>query len=296
MDLFQAAKRFDLLTVEQFDFASNSWTGPRIKAQLKRGDQFLSIYHRPTRKRMLFTSPDQAPSSPVIRIKRTGEIFMVGALQEDAHADVHYRNIYALTKPHARATIIRKIPQGPADNPGWAVPVVVQKTWADVELRSLTEDEDKSVYHHGHVVITTPSNSPLQPHDTIVIGGLLGQEYYVLERYVDSSLVNARAVARGDERIDIVYRQHTGETYDPASGMVLQSYTNRNVTARISPVAEEELKGDIVRDSIKMMVAASFIGIRPRMNDKITYQGHDYKVVKIDHNPLEDEYYVWANY
>lgn len=290
-----ASRRFDLLHIEQYDFDARAWSGRCIMGQLKRGDQFLSIYHRPTRKRMLFTDPCNAPEHPVIRVQATGEVFMVGALQMDAHADTHYRNVYSLTLPNGPAQIIRRTPKGPANDPGWAISEVIQDTWADVELNSLSRDEEQSLYHHGHMMITTPRNSPLQPLDTIQIGGPLGQEYYVLERYIDSSLVNARAVARRDERIDIVFREFLGETYDVTTGRNLLSFRDRNITARVSPVSEEELREPIIKDAIKIMVSTSFIGIRPKIGDRVLFQGYEYRVDRMDHDPLEDEYHMWAN-
>ena len=89
----------------------------------------------------------------------TGEIFMIGAMQPDAHDNTHYRNIYSMTIPNGVATVYRKAPAGPANNPGWAVQDTVETTWADVELRSLNENEDTALIHHGHFVVTLPINS-----------------------------------------------------------------------------------------------------------------------------------------
>ena len=196
MDLFMTARYYDLLTFQDYDFAAQDW-GTTFQGQLKRGDQFLTIYHRPTRKRMLYTDGVEKPSSPVIRVVTTGEIFMVGSLQEDSHDNVHYRNIYAMTKPNGEARVYRKAPVGPPGDPGWAVRALVETTWADVELRSLNENEEEALIHHGHVIMTFPQNCQIEPLDTVELDGPLGQTYYALERYIDSSYVNVRAVARG---------------------------------------------------------------------------------------------------
>ena len=79
--MFQAARYFDLQDFENFDTATATWTGQVFKGQQKVSDKFSSIYHRPTRKAMLYCANDVTPAS-VIRNVSSGEVFMVGALQE----------------------------------------------------------------------------------------------------------------------------------------------------------------------------------------------------------------------
>lgn len=287
-----AAKYYDLLDYQNYDFATSTW-GTTFKGQLKLGDQFLSIYHRPTRKRMLYTDGTNNPSSPVIRVVTTGEIFMVGALQPDAHDNTHYRNIYSLTKPHGVAQVWRKAPVGPSNNPGWATASVVETTWADVELRSLSEDEESSLLHHGHVVVTLPYNSKVEPLDTITITGVLGQTYYVLERYVDSNLINVRAVARDDELKNMVHRSYTGQTY--VNQVVTPAYTNYNVTGRVGSVAQDEQINGITKESIKIFIKADWIGVVPKLKDLFVYAGMTYNVQKVSRDPLTLEWHIYGS-
>ena len=293
MDLFMAAKYYDLVDFQNYNFSTSSW-GTTFKGQLKRGDQFLSIYHRPTRKRMMYTDGvANFPSSPVVRVVTTGEVFMVGALQPDVHDNTHYRNIYSLTLPNGVAKVYRKAPVGPSNDPGWAVQSLVETTWADVELRSLNENEDTALLHNGHFVVTLPNNSIVEPLDTIEIGGNLGQTYYILERYIDSNLVNARAVARDDELVNFVYKSHTGQTY--ANQTVTQTYTNYNVTGRVAPVELEEQINGITANSIKVFIKTSWIGVIPKLKDVLVYGGQDFQVKTIKRDPLTTEWHIVAS-
>lgn len=295
MDLVMAARFFDLEEFENYDFVTETW-GTEFLGQQKRADQFLSIYHRPTRKRMLYVDGvDNKPTSSVIRVKSTQEIFMVGSIQPDIIDNEHYRSVYSLTKPNGPAMVYRKSPVGPSNDPGWAIADLVEKTFADVELRTMTEQEDSSLLHHGHVIVTLPTDSAVEPLDTIYIGGLLGQEYYILERYVDSNLVNARAVARQDEFSDMVYKHYTGQSY--ANQQVVKNFTSYNVTGRARQVAKEELQDGITSDSYKVFFKASwFPTIVPTLNDEIVIGGTPYQVKKYLKDPLTTEWHFYLNF
>lgn len=286
------ARYFDLVDFQNYDFLSSTWT-TRFKGQLKRGDQFLSIYHRPTRKRMLYTDGTNNPSSSVVRVVTTGEIFMVGAIQPDVHDNVHYRNIYAMTKPQGIAYVYRKAPTGPANNPGWAVKTLVETTWADVEIRTVNENEELSLIHDGHVILTLPIDTVAQPLDLILIDGLDTQYYRVLERYVDSNLINLRATSQEDELVDFVLKHHTGQSY--ANQQVIQTYTNYNVTGRVAAVAEEEMLPGYTESVIKIFIKGGWVGVTPSLKDKVVFRGQEYDVRKVVRDPLTLEWHVIAD-
>lgn len=295
MDIRQASVYFDTVQFQNYDFASETWTGSTFVAQFKESDDFLTIYNAPTRKRMLYCAPGQRPTSPVVRLLTTGEVFMVGALQEDtSFHNTHYRDVYSLHKPQAEAVIIRKTPEGPPSNPGWAIERVVQRTFADVQLRSLDENDSNKVFTHGHMIVILPSNTTLEPHDVVRVSGQMGQDYFVLERYMDSFLVGARAVARGDDRSDIVYRQHTGDLYVAQNN--IKQYTNRNVTARIKYLGLDEGFEDLSRNAIQAMVRADFLGVTPRIDDVLIHEGREYTAKNIVRDVSSSEWQITCVY
>lgn len=291
MDIFQAARYFDLLRFENYDFSSGAWADTYFEGQLKKSDVFQTIYHRPTRKRMLFCAPYQEPASSVVRVCTTGETFMVGALQEDSHQNTHYRNVYALHKPEGPATITRLSPVGPSSNPGWAQRVFVEETFGDVELRSVNENEDNTLNHYGHFFVTLPSNCQVREQDTVVVGG---KDYYVLETYTDSSLCLARAVQHVDPRQNFTYWKYGPDTY--SGGHVIPGGTNYNVTGRVGPVDAREIPGDIVATAIQVIIPVSWIGFEPGSDDKITIGTRQYSVYRIYHDFLKDEWVLTLKY
>lgn len=298
MDMFQVAKRFDLLDFEQYNFTDSTWDSlPIFKAQLKSADKFLSIYHRPTRKRMLYCAPDVAPTSTIIRVKVTGEIFIVGAVQSDSHANVNYRVVYSLNKALGYGRLIRKVTSGPSNNPGWAVDTEILRTFVDAELRSLDEREDNKLYHYGHYILNFPAGTLVEEFDTFIVDQNFSSlptqnlSFYIFESYHDSGMVNARAVLRGDERVNVVYKVYTGQTY--VNQQTSKVFQNRNVTGRLEAISKEELGGNVTHDSTKLVVSSLFLGdIVPKLEDELTYNGKTYRVVKVYHDPLKIEWHI----
>lgn len=294
MDLFQATRYFDTLTFQDYDFASESWTGKTFTAQFKESDDFLTIYNAPTRKRMLYCDPSQRPDSPVIRVMTTGEVFIVGALQEDSMHETHYRDVFSLHKPTGTAEVIRRRPEGPPDNPGWAVERVVKRTFADVLLQSILVDERVTLYHHGIMTLILPRETPLEPHDVVRVDGPMGQDYFVLERFVEASMVACRAVARGDQRVNVLYRRFLTRTY--TNQQSLPVYDDRQVTLRVVPITKEEVFGDVTADSLKFMVETTFLGLVPTMDDVVQYHGRDYRITRIWHDPSVEEWHLTGSH
>ena len=60
---------------------------PWAKARLSSVDRFLSNFHRPLQRRMLFTLPsDELPASGVIKLEATDEIYIIGESRLDTDA------------------------------------------------------------------------------------------------------------------------------------------------------------------------------------------------------------------
>lgn len=291
MDLFQTARYFDRQEFENYDFSAPGWRGDTFMGQLKLADKFQTIYHRPTRKRMLYCPPEVAPS-PVIRVGTTGEIFMVGSLQQDSHANVHYRNVYALHRPAGIGVITRRAPAGPANNPGWAVETEVGPTWWDLELRSTNENEESTPFHRSFYFGTFPSNSAIQRFDLVTFEGL---PYFILDVYTDSSMRAARCAQHIDPRRDIVYRsRQLPDTY--SGGQAVRNYIDYNVTARVGPAESEDSFSDVAAKSLMVRIQEGWIGVTPKLDDAVTVDGVTYVVKRVLRDPTMQEWNLEVSY
>ena len=289
MDLFMASRFFDTITFESFNFTADDWSGGDFIGQLKKADDFQTIYHRPTRKRMLFTTPDQAPRSSVIRAKTTQEMFIVGAHQADMLLDVNYRDTWALHKPRAKTTLYRTAPIGPANDPGWAVETAVETTFVDFELRSVNENEGQYLVPRGHYVATFPANSTVDRGDRVTVEG---EDFWCVEAYWDSSMRFARMVNRPTHWNDVVYKKYTGTVY--SGGKNTPTYDDYNVTLRLGPDDESQTSLDVNANKVKAMILTSWIGVEPSLDDCFEYRGRQYLVSKVSKDPLEDQWVLEA--
>lgn len=289
MDMFMAARYFDLTDFESYDFVSDSWTAGDFSGQLRLSDSFKTIYHRPTRKRMLSTAPDSPPLSTVIRVKLTQEVFILGALQEDVHKNTHYRDTWALHKPRAKTTIYRTAPAGPANNPGWAAETVLETTFIDFELRSVNENEDQHLIPRGHYVATLPASSAIDRGDRVTVEN---ETFWCVEAYWDSSMRAARMVNRPTHWDNLVYRSFLGNVY--TGGANSPTYADSNVTGRAGPLEYQEGRMDLNATNIKIMVNTSWIGVTPKLDDRVVWNSKEYKVYKVERDVLEDQWVLWV--
>lgn len=287
MDIAQAAKFFDHPDFENYDFSSGTWIDA-FSGQLKLADKFTTIWNRPTRKRNLYTAPDSPPTSAVIRVIETGEIFMLGTGQHDVFQGGATRVVYGLHKTKGVATHRRLTP---TPGGGWATNELVQVTFGDVELRSVNENQDVELQHYGHYFMFLPSNSTVEDGDTVELDGLV---YTLLEVYPDSGLVAARVSAKPEERVNVVYTVVGPSVYDPNTRTNTPTLTPYNVTAKIEPLSESELQGEYSNAAIKFMVESKFITVSPKINDRITYSGKTYKVMGVDRDSVSAEWSVFA--
>lgn len=298
MDIVKAAKYHDRQGFDTFNFNTQSWTPNAFYGQLKISDSFVSIWNRPTRKRMLTCAPDQAPASSLIRVASSGEIFMVGTLQYDSNTNVAYRVIGGLHKAAGPAVLKRKAPTGPANNPGWAVESTILNGYADAELRSVNENQDTEIENFGHYFLFMPKDTPAQLHDTITITDIQTNRiktYYILELYVDSGYLCGRATAEPDERTNFVYQVIGPAVYNPATQTNTPVVTSYNVTGKVTMVGQEDLaQNEILSKTIKVMILESFIGPLPKINDKIVWNGNTYTVSWIERNANLTEWVLRA--
>lgn len=292
MDLVQTAAFFDLQSFDEFNFGTSSWDLSTFQGQLKLADKFVAIWNRPTRNRMIYVAPGNEPASSVVRVSNTGDILMLKTPQRDTHDNAHYRTVIGGHLAAGVAVVKRLLPVGPPENPGWAVEATVLTSFGDIELRSVNENQDRELLNYGHFFLFMPADSGLQDHDTVE---LLGKEYYVLETYKDSGLDAARVTSKPDERVNMVYTSVGGETYDPNTGENVSTVTNYNVTGKITVrKIEEQENSDIPRTVIEVMIRKPFIGLVPKIGDRISFLGMTYTINAVGENSLRDEWVLGA--
>lgn len=293
MDIVQAAAYFDRQDFDTYNFTTSSWELNVFKGQLKRADDFVSIWNRPTRKRMLYTANGVTINSSVIRLPTTQEIYMVGHGFGDSFSNVHYRTVTGLHQALGEMQVHRKTPVEVLGVKGWAVNALVKTTFGDLELRSVNEGQEASLYNYGSFFLFSPPDTALLRHDTVTLGGVT---YYVFEVYLDSGFCCARISSQPDERVDFVYTSVGTTVYNTATQTTSSTDVTYNTTGKVKPLLVQDLRNsDVVRDRIQVMIIDSFISYTPKINDKITYLGTVYKVEVVQRDAGLQEWILLAS-
>lgn len=293
MDLRQVADRFQQDQMDAYDFSGTAWILNAFKGKIKFSPESFGVNDLSSKKRMLFTQATGRPQSSVIRNQVLNEIYLVENPQGDVLSGQQYQTVYNIHRAIGGAQLSRKQPLGPSDDPGWAINNQVQNTFADVEFQRVPMDQETTVNQYGLYIVYLPSNCPARDHDTVEVGG---QTYYLFEVYADQGLKVARATNKPDLRRNIVYTVVTNTAYDPSILSPGKTQTNYNVTAQIEPIdIEDTSAGNLLKDAIKVLIDTAWIGVVPKVNDKLTFGGKIYVVAKITQNMILDQWVLIAS-
>lgn len=287
MDIAQAAAYFDLQQFDAYNFGTSSWDLAAFEGQLKLADSFVSIWNRPTRKRMIYTAPGNEPTSTVVRVPQTGNTYLVGTGHADVHDGFHYRTVTSVHECRP-ATVSRLVPAVVSGVKGWAEEEVVRATFADAELRSVNEGQEKELTNYGHYFLFLPAEEPVQRHDVVTLGGV---KHYVLEVYVDSGYTCARTTVRPDERVNFEYVSKGAVSYSTANQTVSSSDTTYKVTGKRVPEDTTDFSGT-PQASVKLMLLESMISFSPKPGDSFTLEGKTYRVASVRQDSILREWYV----
>ena len=291
MEFSDVASYFDTVSFDAYDFVSGRWNLNQFVGQLKEVDDFISIYNRPTRKRMIHTAPHEILGSSVVRVTATGEIFMLGTPQSDILFNKDYRRIVGSHKPIGPAVHRRLLPVEVAGTSGWAANSVIRNTFADVELRSVDENQNNKIDNYGQFFLFCPGDEALQRQDTVEVGGTA---YFVIEAYFDGGLSCARVSSHPDERINFIYRSKTGGGYDPNTQTTVGTFVSYNTTGKITASSADSSAESDVGEVLDVMLHDRFISFEPELEDEIVFRGSTFRVAKKKRNSILSEWYLTA--
>lgn len=279
MYLGKIAERWVNEPLDVYDEASETFVSAAFTGRISLTDRFLSNFNRPLRRRMLHYSPDtEIPASYTIRHPDTGDVYLIGQRREDTNKGTDY---HAMAVCHmvtdegpnssaGLATITRKVPQGPADDPDWLVETEVGRHFIDIEFRSSLNDADLHQSRIEAFVMWIGKHVDLRDYDFMQ---LHGHEYRVTDVYPDSGFLMARINQEGDYRVDLVVEVGEERVYDEEQMRWTTVPHRYNVTMLLD---SNQDFGSWVSDSedyIDLSVQEDHIGFKPEPGMVIEYQG-----------------------
>lgn len=289
-------EQFSAYDAEAETFVPNSFEG-----RIDLTDRFLSIYNRPTRKRQLFTRPEEKlPDSYVFQHAGSGDIYILGQTRQDARYDVDDGNPYVsismlhLVTPNALgssglAVHTRKEVQGPADDPGWMVEVDVSKTFLDIEFRTSSSEEGVYDSKVENFYAWAPITVVAQQWDFFDLSGI---KYRVVDTFTDIGMRGLRLDRENDPRVDVIIHTKV-RVYDETVHHFVTTNRPYNVTA-IVPESVDIATWDDTTSTTQITLAIDFqnIGFVPEPNQFIEYQGRKRTIKTVATQAGEKQYRV----
>lgn len=293
MHLDKHALRFASEQFEAFDEGTLSFVPTNFKGRVLLVD--LSTIN--LRERDLRHSPESVfPDSLTLRSKHTGEVYILGQRLGDARPDLgHY---YDTTKAHlvtdegegspsGLAKIHRRVPKGPADDPGWLVSEVVGEHYTDTTFISGSDEENA---HQLSILSFTAhfrQGVEVKRQDFIE---LHGRFFRATDQYAQDGFRMVRMDEEPDTRIDFVVKKQDVKRYDEDLMRYVTDTVSYNVTGEIvvgydigSWTSESQSYIDVVVDS-------GHIGFKPEAGLIIEIEGRERTVRRVSTQPGEKQY------
>ena len=292
MNFVTLSKHFDRLDFDTYDFGNATWDSKTFKGQLKLADKFVTLYNRPTRKRMLYTAKGVELTATVMRVTANpDDVYMVGTGQSDFHENTKYRQVTGTHLASAPAVVRRLTPAESGGKSIWATNETVITTWADIEMRSVDESQERQIDNFGHYFLIMPRDTPLERQDTVEHNSVV---YTVLETYLDAGFLMARVTNLPEERKNFVYSQKLAQVYNIATQRNETTYEVYQCTAKVTPTLSESTAFNDEKEMIRVMFHDRFISFEPKIQDQITFNGFKYEVARVQRNSILSEWYVLA--
>lgn len=265
--------------LEAWDPTTESWIPAALPGRIDLMDRFLSNFNKPTRRRMLFCDNELAlPASRTIRHPGTKDVYIVGAPRQDARGGKPYLQMIILqlatdipNSSGGYATVTRRVPMGPANDPGWLVDTVYAKCFVDTEFRTSSDEDETHDLKTENFLIYLPAAVEIRAWDFVT---LHGHKYQVIDSFSDSGFMSGRIDERPDTRVDFVLNVEGAKHYDQATRKWVVADANYNVTGVILRDEAFALWSSEAEDYVVVYIDAPNIGVVPKANEmSLTWNG-----------------------
>lgn len=282
--------------MEAWNEGDNTFSPGAFQGRIGPTDRFLSNFNKPLRRRMLFLRADEPlPDSNVFRHPGTGDVYIVGQRRGDTLKGAHYLDLRVChlvtdegTGSSGLATLTRKAPAGPSNDPGWLVETELGVTYVDLEFRTSANEPDMHEVKVENYYAFAPIQWQLKPWDFIELHGV---KYRVVDTFNDSGFAGLRVDEESDTRVDFVCHLQGARAYDNVTHQWTDNATSYNVTGRVAKshdfshwLSESEPYMDVV-------IEADHIGFVPKPDTlELEYQGKRRRVSQVDTSPNAEQY------
>lgn len=215
----------DRVKVEPFLFMAEDGTFskvPDIHARVSIVDRFLSNFHKPLQRRMLFTKPeDLLPSTCVMKHAITGQVYLVGQERYDSDGTSEYERLSVIhvissdSSGYLDVTRYGKLKDDPEDDM-LLKPINVGKFHISFEYQS-SRTEKYSDYEQSTRMLFYASTRFLKVADELTEFSYNGKLWSVKQVFYDSGFASGVVIDTG-QKVETFHIVKPVDTYDPTLG------------------------------------------------------------------------------
>ncbi len=231
--------RTELFEALQSDGSFVSWARGRIAPV----DRFLSNFHKPLQRRMLFSDPKHTfPESGVLRLKSSQEIFLVGESREDGENDESFDRLTVLHVVSNSSSGLTEYFNYRHDLADSLVGNIAKTSEGDfyvaVEYVSTKAMEAGDEAYQGKFFVYGPANIPFARDGVFEV---LGKNYKVVQAFHDSGFSCAIVLEQPDDMVGIVYHQidESASGYDVVTGSLTIGTIDHTLAATVDHVRQD---------------------------------------------------------
>lgn len=282
--------------LEAWDETTQAFVPDAFVGRIDLTDRFLSNFNKPLRRRALFTEfGTQFPESRTIRHPGTKQVYLIGQTRPDALDGNPYLEMTVLhlatEEPGGSsglATIYRKAPAGPSENPGWLVEQEVAKAYMDIEFRTSANEADTYEIKVENYYAFLPRNIQCKPWDYIE---LQGKRLRVVDTFPDSGLSGLRVDEEPDVRIDFVLKSKGTRTYNKVTHVYEEIPAEFKVTGVVIKDYEFSAWSSDAEAYIDVSIESEHIGFRPVPNTmSLVHDGRARVIKQVSTQPGTRQY------
>lgn len=221
----------DAYKVEPFLFLNSDGeftSEAKLYGRLSTTDRFLSNFHRPLQRRMLFTKPeDTLPENFVLKHKLSGQVYLLGQERVDSDgSDIYERLnvlhvVSSLSSGHVDITKWQRLPDA-ADNDMVLHPISIGKFFISLEYQSSRSENNTDQEQSSRMIFHAPADL-LKEADEMCEFTLYDRKWSLRQVFYDSGFCSGILIDSG-QNIETFYIVNAKNQYDPVSGTWLPKY------------------------------------------------------------------------
>lgn len=298
MYLRSMASRWLNESFDGYDQGAGAFVAGSLRGRLGIADNSPSVSGEVLRRRTLHYPVDASlPDSRTIRHPASGDVYLVGQTRSntdrnqtyDKAAICHLVDDGNQDGSSGVATIRRRGPTGPSEDPGWLVENVAGKYYSNLVYSTSQSEPDLKQHNVETFFMYLPLTANAAKYDFVELQGNI---YRIADLHFDSGFLVAGLDKEEDYRVDLVVEVSDSRTYDESLSRYVDSKKDFNVTMLLDSHQDFNAWNSESSDYMSLSVDVDHIGFRPKAGMVIKYEGRSRTIHHVQFHRGERQYQI----